>query len=120
MTLNFEPARWSPQGNEIVFSAHTPDASHFSSLWVVHADGSGLRQIPIESCRGSTSDPAGFGCVHPAWSPDGRQIVFTRVSAATDQRDIYTVNADGSDLSPVATTLVDEEFPDWGIHPVAP
>jgi hypothetical protein len=37
---------WSPQGNDIVFSRHvTPDAH--SSLWLVHADGSGLRQVNV-------------------------------------------------------------------------
>jgi Tol biopolymer transport system component len=120
MDMNFEPARWSPQGNEIVFSAHVPDTAR-SSIWVVHSDGSGLRRIPIESCGGAFSDPTSFGCSHPAWSPDGQKIMFARFSAATGDRDIFTVNADGSDLSQIMDTpSLSEELPDWGIHPVAP
>jgi dipeptidyl aminopeptidase/acylaminoacyl peptidase len=120
MDMNFEPARWSPQGNEIVFSAHTPDGSYRSSIWAVHWDGSGLRQIPIASCGGAVSDPNSFGCTHPAWSPDGKKIIFARFSAATGDRDIFTVNADGSGPSQITDTPLSEELPDWGTHPLSP
>jgi Tol biopolymer transport system component len=121
MEMNFEPARWSPQGNEIVFSAHTPDGSYRSSIWVVHSDGSGLRQIPVASCGGAFSDSNSVGCSQPAWSPDGQKIIFARFSASTGDRDIFTVNADGSGLSQITDTpSLSEELPDWGIHPVAP
>jgi Tol biopolymer transport system component len=120
MDVNFEPARWSPQGNDIVFSAHVPDTTR-SSIWIVHSDGSGLRRIPIDSCGGAFSDPNSFGCTHPAWSPDGQKITFARFSAATGDRDIFTVNADGSALSKITDTpSLSEELPDWGTHPLAP
>src|SRR5207253_873467 len=106
--INFEPARWSPQGNEIVFSAHVPGSAR-SSLWVVHSDGSELRQISIPSCGGAISDPNSFGCVHPAWSPDGQKIVFSRFSAATGDRDIFTVNPDGSGLTQITNTPTQSE-----------
>jgi hypothetical protein len=36
----------------------------------------------------------------------------------TGQRDLYTVDADGSDLTQVTNTPgIDEFFSDWGIHP---
>ena len=47
-TLVSSSGDWSPQGNEIVFSQHsTPDTR--SSLWVVHADGTGLHEIPVHA-----------------------------------------------------------------------
>jgi len=119
MSLIFDCGSWSPQGNEILFSAHVPDSNR-SSIWAVHSDGSGLRQIPIESCGGPFADPASYGCFGPSWSPDGQKIVFGRFSAATGERDVYTANADGSGLAPVATGPSDEESPDWGTHPVLP
>jgi TolB protein len=115
MDLNPDPGSWSPQGNRILFSAHI-DLDHRGSIWVVHSDGSGLRKLPIEGCGGAVADPASFGCFAASWSPDGRKIIFGRYSTATDQRDVYTVNADGSGLTQVTNTAVDEENPDWGTH----
>jgi Tol biopolymer transport system component len=37
-------------------------------IYIMNADGSDLKPIP---------QPAGNDNVHPAWSPDGRTIVFT-------------------------------------------
>jgi Tol biopolymer transport system component len=121
MFVNFCNGSWSPQGNEIVFSAHVPDFDFHSSIWVVHSDGTGLRQLPIAGpCGGPLSDPTTIGCFNPVWSPDGKKIAFGR-NADDDQRDIYTVNADGSGLFQVTHTPDISEFNgDWGTHPVTP
>ena len=109
---------WSPQGNEILFSAHVPSDQR-STVWSVHSDGTGLRQIPIPGCGGLRSDPTTIGCFSPSWSPDGSKIIFDRRSAG--QNDVYTVNADGTGLSEVSGTPHDEGGPpDWGIHPLLP
>jgi Tol biopolymer transport system component len=119
MEMNFEPARWSPQGNEIVFSAHVPDGSHRSSLMIVHADGTGLHRLPVAGCGGAFSDPNSIGCAQPAWSPDGQKLIFTRFSAATGDRDVYTVNPDGSGLTQITNTPNGSEgLPNWGTHPL--
>jgi Tol biopolymer transport system component len=120
MNFNFCNGSWSPQGNEILFSAHVPSDEH-STIWVVHANGSGLRQIPVPGCGGPDSSPNWVGCFNPSWSPDGKKIVFGRQPATTLQRDIYTVNADGSGLFRVTNTPDIEEFTaDWGPHPLTP
>jgi Tol biopolymer transport system component len=116
---------WSPQGNEIVFSRHVTDDVH-SSLWVVHADGTGLREIDVQvpagqfRCGAPNDDPAAGGCFDPRWSPDGKKIVFVRGSDALG-RNIYTVNADGSGLIQVTHGGADQsnESPDWGVHRLA-
>jgi Tol biopolymer transport system component len=117
MILNAEfGGSWSPSGNKILFEART-DANHRSSIWVVNADGSGLQQLPITpSCGGAFSDPRSISCFYPGWSPDGRKIVFTAVTANGTQSNIYTVNADGSGLFQVTNTGRDSQ-PDWGVHP---
>jgi Tol biopolymer transport system component len=121
MNFNFCNGSWSPQGNEILFSAHVPNGDFHSSIWVVHSDGTGLQQLPIEGpCGGSFSDPITIGCFNPVWSPDGQKIAFGR-NRDDDQRDLYTVNADGSGLFQVTNTLDISEFNgDWGTHPVTP
>jgi Tol biopolymer transport system component len=112
MDLNFVGPSWSPQGNEILFSARSVSGPR-STLFVVHTDGSHLRQIPISTC-GET-----VGCFQPVWSPDGRKIVFTR-SVTGVRPDIYTVNADGTDPMPVTSTALGEDGPDWGTHQLIP
>jgi Tol biopolymer transport system component len=113
---------WSPQGNEIVFSAHVPDFNYRSTIWVVHSDGTGLREIPVPGCGGLRSDPTSIGCQQPRWSPDGQKIVFGRhLLTPDDHFDLYTVNADGSGLFPVTNTPDINEFSgDWGTHAVTP
>jgi Tol biopolymer transport system component len=122
MSVNFCSGSWSPQGNEIVFSARVPNPQDFhSSIWVVHSNGTGLRQLPIDGpCGGPFADPSAYGCFNPVWSPDGRKIVFGR-NQDDGQRDLYTVNADGSGLFQVTDTPDISEFNgDWGTHPLTP
>ena len=111
---------WSPQGNDIVFSRRvTPDVH--SSLWIVHADGSGLREVnvqPSTACGGANADPAADGCFGPAWSPDGSKIVFAKGQNGDVDSNIYTVNADGTGLTQVTHTG-GSQSPDWGVHPLA-
>jgi Tol biopolymer transport system component len=66
---------WSRDGRQIAFQGFT---SSGPDLFVINADGSGLRDV---------SD--GVRSRAMAWSPNGRRIVFTDWSA------IYAVNADG-------------------------
>jgi TolB protein len=110
---------WSPQGNEIVFSQHvTPDVH--SSIWVVHADGTGLHEIhvqPASACGGPNADPNAFGCPQSAWSPDGKKIVFPRGLSTDVDAEIYTVNLDGTGLFQV-THAPGSGNPAWGTHPV--
>lgn len=111
---------WSPQGNDLVFSRHvTPDVH--SSLWIVHADGSGLREVnvqPASACGGANADPSADGCFDPGWSPDGTKIVFGKGKNGDVDANIYTVNVDGSGLTQVTHTG-GSQSPDWGTHPLA-
>jgi Tol biopolymer transport system component len=121
MSVNFCSGSWSPQGNEIVFSAQVPDFSYHASIWVVHSDGSGLRQIAVPGpCGGPFSDPTAISCLNPVWSPDGKKIAFGR-RAGNEPFDLYTVNANGSGLFQVTQTPdIDEDGGDWGTHPLTP
>jgi Tol biopolymer transport system component len=117
MILNIG-AHWSPQGNEIIFSRHvTPDV--FGSIWVVHANGTGLHEIHISglNCGASFSDPNGVGCHGVRWSPDGKKIIFAAGTAATGVN-IYTANAAGTGLTQVTFDGNDDD-PAWGTHPLA-
>jgi Tol biopolymer transport system component len=77
---------WSPDGTRIVFGME-------NELYVVNADGSGLRQL--------TDLPERERSVFNGWAPSGTRIAFT---SNEDSRlrhgnsDVYVVNADGTGL----------------------
>jgi len=74
---------WSPDGERIVYQS---DALGGWELFVMNADGSGVRQLT----RSPSDD------VHPAWSPDGERIAFS--SDRDGDQEIFTIRPDGTGL----------------------
>jgi TolB protein len=111
-TLISSPGDWSPLGNGIVF-ARRVSADANNSLWVVRPDGSGLREIRL---RGGSACGGSRGCIHPRWSPDGKRIVFSIVTAngGGEIENVYTVKADGTGLTQITRTGNTDGTPDWG------
>jgi ABC-type branched-subunit amino acid transport system substrate-binding protein len=75
---------WSPDGQQVVFGAGSDiDATgrYDHKLYIVNADGSGLRQLT----RGESND------VDVSWSPDGEWIAFHRNCG------LWAIRPDGSD-----------------------
>ena len=57
-----------------------------TDIYLIRADGSGLRRLTRSSRREDT----------PTWSPDAKKIAFRVWSANRDDEEIYVMNADGS------------------------
>jgi Tol biopolymer transport system component len=83
---------WSPDGTRIAYAfQETRSTVPQGYIFVVNADGSGLRQLT----------PALDITSEPTWSPDGGRIAFqsSRVFGGPGQvlpSDIYTIDADGA------------------------
>ena len=78
---SFEQPFWSPSGNRIAVSARLEESHH--RIYVMNADGSELTPI---------GQPANVDNVHPAWSPDGRSIVFTSGAESNGALYIFDLN----------------------------
>jgi len=81
---------WSPSGRQIAFA--------LGGINVINANGTGQRRL-------LTSDQARSGRdryydYEPAWSATNR-IAFVRASTGSSRREIYTMNADGSGVTPL-------------------
>ena len=108
------PGSWSPDGSLLAFtrSRYDREANTFaSSIYVVRADGSGLRKLADRA-----SDPA--------WSPDGRHIAFVtdrdengRLSygdRAFFANELYVMDADGGrPVRLTRTRRLNERSPAW-------
>ena len=142
-----ENASWSPDGSQIVFDsfpANGPD-----HLYVVHSDGSQLRQITQDSLdawgpdwsshglivfannrRGASSDiltihpdgsalhqlthaQPGTALAYPSFSPNGRNIVLSRIKGSRGS--LYRMTASGQQLHRLTMAgNYSDQFADWG------
>lgn len=94
-------ARWSPDGELIAFSA--PTAGSDGDIFVMNTDGSGRRRL---LARPDTDHPA-------AWSPDGKQILFTRFAGPPAGADVFVMNADGTGVRQLTDAYRDDVAGAW-------
>jgi Tol biopolymer transport system component len=87
---NDEWPSWSPDGSKIAFVSGEPQMTKPGQtgidpeLWVVGADGHGLKRLTNNDVR----DEA------PTWSPDGKWIAFVRIRSGNHGH-IWVVSPDG-------------------------
>jgi TolB protein len=89
------PARLS---NEIVFSSNRAGLPGTRLLYRMEADGSNVRQF---------STPGITWIIHSSVSPDGQWVAFT------GHGDIWTMRADGSELTNVTNKNAEQIHPAW-------
>ncbi|KOG88921.1 hypothetical protein ADK38_17100 [Streptomyces varsoviensis] len=100
-TDNRQP-NWSPRGDRLVFQRREQHSDAWA-LYVVNADGGGLRRLTTGS--GEHTDAS--------WSPDGRSVVFSSTSGGLEVPQIFVMSADGG--RPVRVTRGDgyDGAPSW-------
>ena len=99
---------WSPDGRRIAYSASPKPFLWFApyNIYVMDADGSNSILI--------TAQERWAYEWRPCWSPDSKKIAFVK-QTPDGFRDIFTIDADGSNLRNMTQThRVSEGNPAWG------
>ncbi|NHZ71557.1 MAG: hypothetical protein GWP17_00510 [Aquificales bacterium] len=89
---------WSPDGSQLAFYM-VPDLSATIGIHIIDANGQNMRQI-------TRNDD-----FEAEWSPDGEWILFHRKSG--DNRTIYRIRPDGTELTAVVANPSDVRDADW-------
>ncbi len=88
----------SPDGEWIAFDSNR---SGNQDIWIMHKDGSNLRQI-------TTNEAHDW---YPQWSPDGERIAF--YSMRSGNRDIFTIPVLGGAVRQITADPEDDRLPMW-------
>jgi TolB protein len=86
---------WSPDGGSILFTSERDHPDHYTDIYVMRPDGSDVQRLTNNSAY------------TPAWSPDGRHIVFSAPG-------LFVIRADGSGITALPAEGIGEtSLPDW-------
>lgn len=106
---------WSPRGNRIAFQRMRRRDEWMSTLWTAVFEGGGARDLTVVLAAD------GWAAINPAWSPDGRHLVFATVgkSPAAAGRmdegdDLWTVPAEGGMPARLTFSPAPDWMPAWG------
>ncbi len=94
---------WSPDASTIAFVSQEADGK--GDIWTMRPDGSGKTQL--------TYDEVNYD-YYPAWSPDGRYIVYAKTSDKHHGNwELYIMTADGKEHLQITDHPAQDKFPDW-------
>lgn len=97
---NNEHVNWSSDGKKIIFVS---DKSGDIEIYLINADTSGLQRLTNAPGRDA----------HPAFSPDGKKIVFQSPRENRKDTNIYLMNADGSGQTKITNLTGFAGAPSW-------
>jgi Tol biopolymer transport system component len=105
--LRVDDSDWSPDGKRIVVEAY-PNPHAYGDIYVVDATGGN----PVNLTRNPTGQA---GSADPAWSPDGREIVFldNRVVDGVGRTGLATMTPDGSHRRFISSKNLEAHQADW-------
>src|SRR5262245_55607915 len=105
---------WSPAGNRIVFQRMKRRDDWLSSIWTLDFENGAARNVT------SIFSSDDWAAINPAWSPDGRRVVFAtvgksraRAGVMTQADDLWIVGADGMNATRITTSPAGDWMPCW-------
>ena len=97
---DFDP-HFRSDGSRIVFTRSITGTPPVQDIYIVNPDGNGLTNLTLDIAEEVS---------RPKWSWAGNQIVFCKTVGIND-KDIYTMNVDGSNKKAVITGINNDEWP---------
>lgn len=100
--LNIQPAGqpvWSPGGDAIAYVARLPDG--------------GLSRVDLATGQVTPLVTGAENLMHPRWSPDGTQIVFSYAPPPEGLRHLYLVPANGGTIQALTGGRTEQDQPVW-------
>ena len=94
---------WSPDGKWVIFRNHADTEDPPSQLYLVHPDGTGLKELRTP----------GDSVLSSSFSPDGKWIAYGAPDAS-GSADVYVIRSDGAENRPLTRTKLWDSAPDWG------
>jgi Tol biopolymer transport system component len=82
MAFDSQP-RFSPDGQWITFIS---DREGSANIWIIHPDGGGVKQVSKNTADDFTS---------PAWTPDGKYIVASKMPFGIGANELWMYHVDG-------------------------
>jgi TolB protein len=102
-----DDADWSPKGQKIIFTSHavTDNAENHVTAEIYMIDAEGMSK-PTRLTNNAEEERA------PAWSPDGKRIVFSCRRGGPDF-EICVMNADGTAQVQLTENTIGDLTPSW-------
>jgi TolB protein len=107
-SLDASAASWSPDGAKLLFESYsTPRPGRSANLFTIRPDGRAMTRIT----HFGDGETHAFG---PAWSPDGRKIVWHKFGPAINQ--LFVSDGDGGNERQLTHMPGNPKLshPDWG------
>ena len=102
----YRQPKWSPDGSAIAFVAADEDMPRHWNIWVINADGSGLRRVTDDAFPGDS--------MNICWRPNGKQIAFIYREGIDDiqeNNEVYVVDVETHEVKQLSRTPMFESSP---------
>jgi Tol biopolymer transport system component len=112
---------WSPDSTRLAFCENSTRFMHESDLWLLEIETGELRNLTDDEYHGDILGPGRQADEFqldfaPAWSPDGKALVFARSEVTEDGyqgTDLYIIDADGGEPQRLVRVTREEPLVVW-------